>query len=226
MLRLFVIVMPLLVAVGATYFALRMPPTGTSEQRFVKSMIGASVVGILLSVVTLQHERSMAVQLGEARQQAATKAKGDVNQYERQISALTAQVASLQEQQTKPAPAARPADISATVKVQSPKLPKIYWTEQNQGPGEVAVRFKIYGPLNIPAFIAICENPCRATHGEIGAGSEGTELVGTTNKMAGYIFRKPRPVPAGTEGYLLLHANGKVSEFRILDESEIPDNLK
>ena len=67
MLRLFVIVMPLLVAVGATYFALRMPPTGTSEQRFVKSMIGASVVGILLSVITLQHERSMAVQLGEAR---------------------------------------------------------------------------------------------------------------------------------------------------------------
>ncbi len=51
-------------------------------------------------------------------------------------------------------------------------------------------------------------------------------MIGTTNKMAGYVFSKPRPIPAGTEGYILIHGSARVAEFRILDESEIPENLR
>ena len=90
----------------------------------------------------------------------------------------------------------------------------------------MAVRFKIYGPLNIPAFLAICDRPCRATHGEIGSGSEGTQVIGTTNKMAGYVFSKPRSIPAGTEGYVMLQGGGKITEFRILADSEIPAAMR
>ncbi len=63
----------------------------------------------------------------------------------------------------------RAAETSAPAKEQSEQLPKIYWTVEDEGAGQVAVRFKVYGPLNIPAFLAICDRPCRATHGEIGA---------------------------------------------------------
>jgi len=45
--------------------------------------------------------------------------------------------------------------------------------------------------------------------------------------MAGYIFSKPRPIQAGTEGFVIIEpGTSKVEEFRILGDSEIPPALR
>ena len=232
MLALFVILIPLLVAISVTAMALNLKLSGPAEDRFAKVMTLACVIGVLCSALTYVQQRRVAAQLSQSRlaaeDQAAAKVygKGEAKQYENQISALNAQVTSLQQQVFKLGGGAQTSKASVPVKAQSEQLPKIYWTVEDEGGGAVAVRFKIYGPLNIPAFLAICDRPCRATHGEIGSGSEGTQVIGTTNKMAGYVFSKPRPIPAGTEGYLVLQGGGKVTDFRVLENSEIPEGMR
>jgi hypothetical protein len=52
-------------------------------------------------------------------------------------------------------------------------------------------------------------------------------VVGGTNKIAGYVFRKPRPIAAGAEGFVVIEpGSAKVQEFKILGESEIPDGMR
>jgi hypothetical protein len=232
MLALFVIVIPLLVAISVTAMALNLKLKGPAEDRFAKVMTLACVIGVLGSGLVYVQQRRVAAQLSQTRQavenQSAAKVygKGEATQYENQISALNAQVTSLQQQVFKLGGSTQTSKAGAPVKQQTEQLPKIYWTVEEEGPGQVAVRFKIYGPLNIPAFLAICDKPCRATHGEIGSGSEGTQVIGTTNKMAGYIFSKPRHIPAGTEGYVLVQGGSKITDFRILADSEIPEGMR
>ena len=89
------------------------------------------------------------------------------------------------------------------------------------------MKFKVYGPLNIPAFVAICDHPCRAISGQIGTGSEGTTVVGATSNIAGYVFKKPRPIPAGTEGYVIVEpSTATISQFKVLSDSEIPEAMR
>ena len=232
MLPLFAILLPLLVAIGVTAMALNLKLSGPAEDRFAKVMTLACVIGVLCSALTYVQQRRFAAQLNQSRQAAQDQAsakifgKGEATQRENQIIGLNAQVTSLQQQVFKLGGSAQTSKASASVKQRTEQLPKIYWTVEDEGPGQVAVRFKIYGPLNIPAFLAICDHPCRATHGEIGSGSEGTQVIGTTNKMAGYVFSKPRHIPAGTEGYVLVQGGSKITDFRILADSEIPEGMR
>ena len=116
---------------------------------------------------------------------------------------------------------------NVVIKQQSADIPKIYWTAQGIGSGQTAVKFKVYGPLNIPAFVAICDHPCRAISGQIGVGSEGTTVVGATSNIAGYVFKKPRPIPAGTEGYVIVEpSTAAITQFKILGDSEIPEAMR
>jgi hypothetical protein len=233
MLRLFVVALPLLVAVGVLLAESKLPLDGSDRQRFAKVLGGAVAVGLLCSGITCWQQNRMADQVEQARQAAASGGaaatwQGEQSKlYEQKISSLQAQVTDLQSQLAKRPENPQTTAVDAAVKQQSAVLPKIYWTQADEAGGGTAVRFKTYGPVNIPAFIAICDRPCKATHGEIGSGSAGTQVVGTTAKMAGYIFSKPRPIQAGTEGFVIIEpGTSKVEEFRILGNSEIPPALR
>jgi hypothetical protein len=233
MLRLFVIALPLLVAVGVLLAESKLRLEGSDRQRFAKFLGGAVAVGLLCSGITCWQQTRMADQVEQARQAAAAGGASATWQseqsklYEQKVSSLQAQVTDLQFQLAKRSENPQTTAVDAAVKQQSAALPKIYWTQADEAGGGTAVRFKIYGPVNIPAFIAVCDRPCKATHGEIGSGSAGTQVVGTTAKMAGYIFSKPRPIQAGTEGFVIIEpGTSKVEEFRILGDSEIPPALR
>jgi hypothetical protein len=230
MLRLLITLIPLLIAVGCTFAALKLQLPGSEEDRATKLLVGAFAVGIVCSLIIWWQQASLIDQAAEARQAAAnnkaSQAWGDVQtkSYEDKISALNTEVNTLRAQLSKQSAAPQLPTADTTVKQQSSSLPKIYWTLQNIGSGQIAVKFKVYGALNIPAFVAICDHPCKAISGQIGTGSEGTSVVGATSNIAGYVFRKPRPIPAGTEGYVIVEpASAAVTQFKILAESEIPE---
>lgn len=232
MFRVFVIILPVLLALGIAYASWMIAIEGSDAQRLRKLMVGALVLGILVSLLIWRQQSDQDDELNQMRNAAATAAAHaaqtvDTKPYDEKITALSAQVASLQAQLANKAQGTN-VSVPISIKEQSTVLPKIYWTQADEAGGTTAVRFKIYGPLNIPAFVAICDRPCRATHGEIGSGSEGEQVVGTTGgKVAGYVFSKPRPIQAGTEGFVIVEpGSAKVTEFRVLNDSEIPAFLK
>jgi len=225
MFRVFVIFLPVLLTLGAFYVTWVVAIEGGDPDRQKKLLVGALVLGILGSLLIWRQQSDADDALAQLRKESSANAAkaaqaGDPRQYEEKINALNAEVATLRAQLGKP----QNSSPSAAIKQQSTVLPKIYWTQADEAGGTTAIRFKIYGPLNIPAFVAICDRPCRATHGEIGSESEGQQVVGATGgKVAGYVFSKPRPIQAGTEGFVIVEpGSAKVTEFRILNDSEIP----
>jgi hypothetical protein len=233
MFRFFVILIPLLVAVGCTWLVVKLPKTRSEQDRAMRLFGGAFAIGLFFSGVTWWQQTTVADQLAQAQKMAVGQktqvawGKAEDKGYEEQIKTLTDQVNSLKAQLANQDKTAQPPLAATAVKQQSAELPKIYWTQDSLSSGQAAIRFKIYGPLNIPAFVAICDRPCRATSGRIGTGSEGTQVVGATTKIAGYVFRNPRPVKAGAEGFLIVEpGSAKVTDFRALGESEIPEGLR
>jgi hypothetical protein len=233
MFRVFVVVLPILLTLGVTYVSWMVALEGSDSDRLKKLLVGALVLGVLGSLLIWRQQSDIDDELNQMRNASASAAASqeaqtnDIKQYDEKIKALNAQVASLQAQLSNKPQNASPAVAAGSIKQQSAVLPKIYWTQADEAGGTTAVRFKIYGPLNIPAFVAICDRPCRATHGEIGSGSEGQQVVGTTGKVAGYVFSKPRPIQAGTEGFVIVEpGSAKVTEFRVLSDTEIPVFLK
>jgi hypothetical protein len=233
MFRVFVIILPILLALGVTYASWVVAIEGSDAHRLRKLLVGALVLGILVSLLIWRQQSDMDDERLQASQAASTVAASQLAQsvgtrtYDEKINALNAQVASLHAQLANKPQSASSTITTGAIKQQSALLPKIYWTQADEAGGTTAVRFKIYGPLNIPAFVAICDRPCRATHGEIGSGSEGEQVVGTTGKVAGYVFSKPRPIQAGTEGFVIVEpGSAKVTEFRVLNDTEIPAFLK
>lgn len=233
MLRLLVILIPPFVAVGCALLALKLPPRGDGHDHPRRIIAGAFAIGVFFSAIIWWQQTTVADQIQQVQRAAASqKAETDLDKaeeagYKEKIQTLTAQVTSLQAQLAKQGDNAQPAVIASATKQQNSALPKIYWAQESGGAGTTAVRFKVYGPLNIAAFVATCDHPCRATSGQIGTGSEGIQVVGPTSKIAGYVFRKPRPIAAGSEGFIILEpGSARVTDFRILGESEIPANLK
>ena len=231
MLRLLVVAFPILIAVGATFAALRITLPWSADERFKKLITASFMIGLLCSLITYTQLRPAYVPptpQEEEKEKAATEA---AQHYEAQIAALNLQVSDLQRQVGSKAKL-QMTQSNPQASKSGAGLPDIYWTQNNlANAGEVQVNFTIYGELKLPAFVAICDQPCRIAGARAGSGSVGEELVGSGGPgVAGYIFKKPRPMPAGTEGYVILRgAKGgglKVTEFRILSESEVPDALK
>ena len=236
--RFVLILLPAVAAIGATFVALRIPVSGSEVERLRKLTLGALVAGVLLSLISYDLVKSIAA--------AAPATEGDESaarmklEYEQKIALLNAQVLDLQRrlanqsQKLQMSPAN--ADRTGAPPVGNPAAgnAQVYWAQnplKEGDAGELELRFRVYGPVDIPAFVAICDKPCKVERASAGAGSEGTELTGSTSRnIAGYIFKKPRPMPAGTEGYMVLRGPGsggfQVTEFRLLDESEVPANLK
>ena len=210
MFRLFVILIPIIVAVGCTALVLKLPQRGRDQDRFARLVTGAFAIGVFFSILVWWQQTTMADQVEQARRASDDKKttvawdKAESKADEDKINTLTAQVNSLRDQLARQGGSPPPALVPASNEKPSSALPKIYWTQGDAGAGASAVRFKVYGPLNIPAFVAICDRPCRATSGQIGSGSEGIQVVGATNKIAGYVFRKPRPIQAGAEGFVVI----------------------
>lgn len=239
MFRLLVIAAPLLLTVGATIAAFKLPLAGTAEERLRTLMAGAIAVGLIFSGLAWWQQMVVADQNTQDRaaaaERAATDAADKVSQalkqdYEVKIHSLNAQVGSLRAQLGNSGGAllVSPGGDNAANQAKSPKL---YWEQEDSGAFDsTVIRFKTYGEVAIPAFVAICDGPCKAIRAQAGAGSEGTELTGTGSKnVAGYIFKKPRPMPAGADGYIILQTAGKgttVTDFRVLRETEIPEGLK
>lgn len=239
MFRLFVIAAPLLLTVGATMAAFKLPLKGAAEERLRTLMRGAIAVGLIFSGLALWQQIAIADQNARDRdiaaERAATDAADKVSQglkqdYEQKIRALNAQIGGLRAQLGNSGGASL-AGPSGDNPANQTKPGKLYWEQEDSGAFDsIVIRFKTSEAVNIPAFVAICDGPCRATRAQAGAGSEGTELTGIGSKnVAGYIFKKPRPMPAGSDGYIILQTAGKgttVTDFRILRETEIPEGLK
>lgn len=242
MFRALVILIPVVACVGTTVIALRVPAMGSEEEHFRKLVAGALAAGLVFSGITAWQEIWTESQNSKDRdilaERVATDTTGMVTeglrqQYEDKIRSLTGEVAGLQARLGNQAQNMQVSQTEGAGNNPGAKSPKLYWTQQNYtredgSSGESVIRFKVYGPLNVPAFVAICDRPCRATRGAAGAGSEGTQLVGNGSKnVAGFIFSKPRPMAAGSEGYIIVApSSAAVTEFRILGEPEIPAGMR
>ncbi len=242
MFGLFVLILTFLIAAGAAVLALKLPDE-LYYWRFVSSAIA---VGLLLgAIMYVQQMKTLGRATGD-RDAAITEASKRVaeettknvteavgGQYEQQVKALTNQVVELEAQlsaQGKNVDVIKDDHANDSGKQSSAGLPSIFWIEDDSQ-GSAQVRFRIYGPLNVPAFVAVCDRPCKAVSGQVGTGSEGLPLIGSTDrKVAGFIFNKPRPMPPGSAGTVTLQSLDKgavrVMTFRILRESEIPAGLK
>ena len=184
---------------------------------------GAFAIGLLFSGITWWQQTTVDDQLATARQASASQKADAVwdntqsKDREGKIKALTDQVNSLKAQLAQQPQTSQPSAAADDIKTQSASCPSCIGHNKTSGRARLAVQFKIYGPLNIPAFVAICDQPCRAIHGSIGTTSEGTQVEGATSMIAGYVFRKPRPIPAGTEGAIIIQpAAARVMQFKIL----------
>ena len=251
MFGLFIIVLTLLAAAGATVLALRLP----EHLYYWRFITGGIAVGLLLGAIFYvqqmravhsaleDRDRAVADASTRAAYETTQRVTGEIRKrYEQQVTSLTKQVADLTAQLPTQAakldvagssnPAAGNQSVGAAANSGS-GTPGIFWiqAEESAGRGSAEVQFRIYGPLNVPAFVAICDRPCRAIGGQAGAGSEGIALAGSADReVAGFLFKKPRPMPAGTEGTVTLASSDRgalrVTSFRILRESEIPAGLK
>lgn len=245
MFGLIILVLTLLFAVGATVLALKLPPH-LEQWRFITGGIAA---GLLLSTIFYWQQLRATNRALEERDNAVAEASNHVvdettqrvtaevgRRYQQQIRSLTKQVSDLESQL--PNPTTKLSVVGGTSALPAGKTSgagatNIFWIQnsENLGKGAAEVQFRIYAPLNIPAFVAICDHPCRAVGGQAGAGSEGFPLVGSSDRdVAGFLFKKPRPMPAGTEGTVTLQSSDRgpiqVTAFRILRESEVPADLK
>jgi hypothetical protein len=228
MLSFLVIICPLVVAAVAVLMAAAMPVKREDETQLKRLMINIAALGLFCTVFNWWYEATRTRQLTHLRSVTASSATTTTPaQYQEKIRSLKEEIADLQSRlATENKNGLRAEAKTTAAKQQSAVIPKLYWTQESAG-GASALRFKVYGTLNIPGFLAICDRPCRATNGQIGPDSSGTQVVGTTPKMAGYIFSKPRPVPAGADGYLIIEPSAaRVTEFRVLSDSEIPDGLR
>lgn len=251
-----ILVLTLLAAGGAMFLALKLPPDYIQQWKLVT---GGILVGLLFGTIFYWQQMRTANRAAQERDAAIADASNRVvyettqrvtnevsKRYEPQIKALTKQVADLESQlpnqgtklnvvgDNNPSAAntGAAAPNSAAAK-QAGGTPNIFWIQSNEdaGKGAAEVQFRIYGALNIPAFVAICDHPCRAVSGQAGAGSEGFPVIGSTDRdVAGFIFKKPKPMPAGTEGTVRIQSSDRgpiqVTAFRILRESEVPADLR
>ena len=80
MLRLLITIIPLLVAVGCTFAALKMPLPGSDQDRATKLLIGSFVVGIICSLIiwlqTIKPRRPSCRRSSSGRQQQSRTGLG------------------------------------------------------------------------------------------------------------------------------------------------------
>jgi hypothetical protein len=130
---------------------------------------------------------------------------------------------------------------SAPVNSSLPSLPNLSWTQEvvtttaDGKPVEkptVAVKFRVDGFLNVPAFLAVCDGPCSTLSATSPPMSQATYLNGGAAQpnVAGALYNTPRPLASGVVSTIqIASSNGqtiKVLSFRILRESELPINLR
>jgi hypothetical protein len=104
-------------------------------------------------------------------------------------------------------------------------------TELADGKPTVTVFFRMDGVLNLPAFVAICDRPCKPIYAEAGLMSHRIDLSWPGQPhIAGVFFDMPKPMPSGTVCKLRIISEDanpvRVQSFRILNENEIPMELK
>lgn len=114
-------------------------------------------------------------------------------------------------------------------------LPNISWTQEQTEPIDgkptVTVLFRVDATLNLPAFVAICDRPCKPVFAEAGTMSHRRDInwLGRSD-LAGVFFDMPKPLPAGTSCKLRIASADstpvKITTFRILKEAEIPVELR
>jgi len=260
MLGFIILFVTLLAAGGAAFFALQLPPAYLQPWKLLTGgiLVGLLFGTILywqqmraLNRATQERDAAIADASNRAVYETRLHVTDEVSKrYEQKIESLKKQVAGLESQlpnqatklnvvgdngaaASKTGAAGAPNSSAAKQAGGTPSTPSIFWiqSDENVGRGAAEVQFRIYGPLNLPAFVAICDHPCRAVGGQAGAGSEGFPVIGSSDRdVAGFIFKKPKPMPAGTEGTVRLQSAAgepiQVTTFRILRESEVPADLR
>jgi hypothetical protein len=115
------------------------------------------------------------------------------------------------------------------------ELPNISWTQEqsdlSDGKPTVTVLFRVDAALNLPAFVAICDRPCKPIYAEAGPMSHRRDITWLgRSDLAGVFFDIPKPLPTGTSCKLrIVSADNtpvKIVTFRILKEIEIPLELR
>ena len=113
-------------------------------------------------------------------------------------------------------------------------LPDLSWTqkpgEPEKGKATVVVSFRVSDNLVFPAFLAVCDGPCKTLRGACTPMSQASFLGASVPNVAGIIFNMPRPLPDDSSCSIsLVSASAKpitVTLFRILKKSELPITLR
>lgn len=175
-------------------------------------------------------------------------------QYKEMIASLTAQNQSLASQlsaQGKDVNAIKSSSIVTgkkpiKVEVTNPSqpspdgehLPNISWTQEEvkkngNDPSKpiTRVQFKLDDFLKTPAFIALCDKPCKVVGGGLPGMSMVRPLMANSPRMGGAVFMSPRPMSPAMPAWIDVTPTEddtavKITGFRILKEAELPLDAK
>jgi hypothetical protein len=110
------------------------------------------------------------------------------------------------------------------------------WTQDSggvfEGKNAQLINFRVDAALMLPAFLAVCDRPCKAVQGIVPGASQAQFIVSPHDpRFAGVVFMIPRPLGPGIESSLLLISTEtndapRVLQFRILKESDVPIDLR
>lgn len=119
----------------------------------------------------------------------------------------------------------------------TPPLPGVNWTQEPKKADsghhpQVGVQFAADAILDVPAFVAICDRPCKAIDGGCIGMSQVAGLLNVPNDptVGGIVFGIPRPLAAHTQCAMTLESGNdkpvRVVELRVLRSSELPMSLR
>jgi len=109
-------------------------------------------------------------------------------------------------------------------------LANLSWTQQadvpRDGKPSTVVNFRLDNSLELPAFLVVCDRPCRVMDGMAPPMSQTTTLTTANVKVVGLLFNAPRPLSGGINCKIFIGSLDDqpvaVDAVRIIKRSELP----
>ena len=111
-----------------------------------------------------------------------------------------------------------------------PGSPRVSWSQAAEGP-RVKVVFSVDDTMELPAFKATCDRPCKNVMSEATGNYEPVPLsFDNEPNSLGLTLRYPRPLGAGVRILWVIRSlderSIRITDFRILDIGEVPAELR
>jgi hypothetical protein len=111
-----------------------------------------------------------------------------------------------------------------------PPTPRVSWAQATEGP-TVTVAFSVDDTMELPAFKATCDRPCKSILSEATGNYEPVPISFENERNSvGLTLRSPRPLGAGVRISWVIRSLDEraitITDFRILEIGEVPAELR